>query len=177
LAKKLRVYEIAKELNLSNKEALDLCLALGIDVKSHSSSVEEAHVDRVRRRAQREGIGIYGEQQAPKREEAPAATAPAPPAAPEPEPEVKASDEGKPDLATVIAKESQRREEQEEAAIANAARSAREGVEGRPAGRPRPDAPLSFSGKPIPPPPGRAPMRSFSGKPIPPPPRPIGPRG
>jgi translation initiation factor IF-2 len=175
LAKKLRVYEIAKELNLSNKEALDLCLALGIDVKSHSSSVEEAHVDRVRRRAQREGIGIYGEQQAPKREEAPAATAPAPPAAPEPEPEVKASDEGKPDLATVIAKESQRREEQEEAAIANAARSAREGVEGRPAGRPRPDAPLSFSGKPIPPPPGRAPMRSFSGKPIPPPPRPIGP--
>jgi translation initiation factor IF-2 len=60
LAKKLRVYEIAKELNLSNKEALDLCLALGIDVKSHSSSVEEAHADRVRRRAQREGIGIYG---------------------------------------------------------------------------------------------------------------------
>jgi len=180
LAKKLRVYEIAKELNLSNKEALDLCLALGIDVKSHSSSVEEAHVDRVRRRAQRDGIGIYGEhqeqdqepQQRPK-EQAPLGASPAPVVPTEPEEQPPVQD--KPDLAAVIAKESQRREEEEEAAIANAARSAREGLEGRQPGRPRPDAPLSFSGKPIPPPPGKTPLRSLSGKPIPPPPRPIGP--
>ncbi len=62
MAKKLRVYEIAKELGLSNKEALDLCLSLGIDVKSHSSSVEEAHADRARRKAQREHLGKYADQ-------------------------------------------------------------------------------------------------------------------
>lgn len=65
LARKLRVYEIAKELGLSNKEALDLCLALGVDVKNHSSSVEEAHADRIRRRAQRDHLGIYAEATTP----------------------------------------------------------------------------------------------------------------
>ena len=43
LAKKIRVYELARELGLTNKEALDLCIDLGIGVKSHSSSIEDAH--------------------------------------------------------------------------------------------------------------------------------------
>ncbi|MGC8481984.1 MAG: translation initiation factor IF-2 N-terminal domain-containing protein, partial [Acidimicrobiales bacterium] len=34
LAKKIRVYELAKELGLENKEALDYCIAMGIGVKS-----------------------------------------------------------------------------------------------------------------------------------------------
>ena len=55
LAKKMRVYELARELGLTNKEGLDLCLAMGIGVTSHSSSIEEAQADRVRRRAEREG--------------------------------------------------------------------------------------------------------------------------
>src|ERR1700686_351569 len=56
LAKKIRVYELARELGLTNKEALDLCLALGIGVKSHSSSIEDQQADRVRRKADREGF-------------------------------------------------------------------------------------------------------------------------
>ena len=184
MAKKLRVYEIGKELGLSNKEALDLCIALGIDVKSHSSSVEDAHADRVRRRAQREHLGIYGDGRG--------AGAPAPALAPEkpeaetpreeksavapPRPEVakEASldqpEAKKPDLAAVIAEEAARREEAERVAIANAAKSTRPEVpEGVAQRRP---APASPSGQPIPPPPRRAPMTSLSGRPIPPPPRP-----
>ncbi len=184
MAKKLRVYEIGKELGLSNKEALDLCIALGIDVKSHSSSVEDAHADRVRRRAQREHLGIYGgggeagapapalapekpEAEAP-REEKSAVAPPRPEVAKEAsldQPEAK-----KPDLAAVIAEEAARREEAERVAIANAAKSTRPEVpEGVAQRRP---APVSPSGQPVPPPPRRAPMTSLSGRPIPPPPRP-----
>jgi translation initiation factor IF-2 len=54
--KKIRVYELARELGLTNKEALDLCIDLGIGVKSHSSSIEDQQADRVRRKAEREGL-------------------------------------------------------------------------------------------------------------------------
>ena len=50
------MYELARELGLTNKETLDLCVALGIGVKSHSSSVVEPQADRVRRKAEREGL-------------------------------------------------------------------------------------------------------------------------
>src|SRR6202041_2248493 len=56
LPKKIRVYELAKELGLSNKEGLELALSLGIGVKSHSSSIEDAQADRVRRKADAEGL-------------------------------------------------------------------------------------------------------------------------
>ncbi len=56
MAKKIRVYELGRELGLTNKEALDLCVALGIGVKSHSSSIEDAQADRVRRKADAEGL-------------------------------------------------------------------------------------------------------------------------
>ncbi|HEX2065159.1 MAG TPA: translation initiation factor IF-2 N-terminal domain-containing protein, partial [Acidimicrobiales bacterium] len=56
MAKKIRVYELARELGLTNKEALDLCESLGIGVRSHSSSIEDAQADRVRRKADREGL-------------------------------------------------------------------------------------------------------------------------
>ncbi len=56
MANKIRVYELARELGLQNKEALDLCVSLGIGVKSHSSSIEEQQADRVRRKADREGL-------------------------------------------------------------------------------------------------------------------------
>ncbi len=52
----MRVHELAKELGLTNKEAVDLCVAMGIDIKGHSSSIIEAQADRVRRRAEREGL-------------------------------------------------------------------------------------------------------------------------
>ena len=53
---KVRVYELARELGMTNKEILDLCDALGIGAKSHSSSIEDAQADRVRRKAEREGL-------------------------------------------------------------------------------------------------------------------------
>ena len=56
MAARIRVYELARELGLTNKETLDLCESLGIGVKSHSSSIEDAQADRVRRKADREGL-------------------------------------------------------------------------------------------------------------------------
>lgn len=95
MAKRIRVYELAKELGLTNKEALDLCVSLGIGVKSHSSSIEDAQADRARRKAEREGM-VRAEQpqeepsvqskkqeppsvQQPKQEKASAPSAPAAP--------------------------------------------------------------------------------------------------
>jgi translation initiation factor IF-2 len=57
VAQNIRVHQLARELGLANKDILDLCNALGIGVKSHSSSIQEAQADRIRRRAQREGLG------------------------------------------------------------------------------------------------------------------------
>ncbi len=53
---KVRVYELAREMGLSNKEVIDLCNSLGVGVKSHSSSIVDAQADRVRRKAEREGL-------------------------------------------------------------------------------------------------------------------------
>src|SRR5438477_6230064 len=81
LAKKIRVYELARELGLTNKEALDLCESLGIGVKSHSSSIEDAQADRVRRKADREGLRRQApppEPETPKRAARATAAAPAP---------------------------------------------------------------------------------------------------
>jgi translation initiation factor IF-2 len=68
------VYELARELGLTNKETLDLCDALGIGVKSHSSSVVEAQADRVRRKAKREGLTRDEQPAEPKPEKKKAAT-------------------------------------------------------------------------------------------------------
>ena len=54
--KKIRIAELAKELGLTNKEALDLSQTMGIDVKGVSSSMEDAQADRVRRRAVKDGL-------------------------------------------------------------------------------------------------------------------------
>ncbi len=56
MAAKIRLHELARELGLTNKETLDLCVGLGIGVKSHSSSIEDAQADRARRKAEREGL-------------------------------------------------------------------------------------------------------------------------
>ena len=53
---KVRVYELARDLGLTNAETLGLCESLGIGVKSHSSSIVDAQADRVRRRAKRDGL-------------------------------------------------------------------------------------------------------------------------
>ena len=44
----VRIYEIAKENNVSSKELLELCQKLGIDVKSHSSAVSDEQVIQIK---------------------------------------------------------------------------------------------------------------------------------
>ena len=46
---KMRVYELARELNISSREFVSRLEKLGIAVKSHSSSLESGDVDRIRR--------------------------------------------------------------------------------------------------------------------------------
>jgi len=88
LPKKIRVYELAHELGLTNKEALDLCLSLGMGVKSHSSSIEDAQADRARRKADREGLRrpVQPEEPEAPAKKAAAKKAPAKKAAPPAEP-------------------------------------------------------------------------------------------
>ncbi|MCY3925230.1 MAG: translation initiation factor IF-2 N-terminal domain-containing protein, partial [bacterium] len=101
MAKKLRVYDLARELGISNTKCLELCKSLGIGVKATSSSMDEAHAYRVRKLAERDNLIASGPPPAPEarepappeagpsRSEAPAAAPPPParargPAAPPP---------------------------------------------------------------------------------------------
>ena len=45
---KLKVYELAKEMNLSNTEMLERLNKAGISVKSHLSTLEESDVEKVK---------------------------------------------------------------------------------------------------------------------------------
>ena len=46
---KVRVYEVARELNMNNRELLNRIQSLGIQVRNHMSALDPAEVDRVRR--------------------------------------------------------------------------------------------------------------------------------
>ncbi|MGL4854609.1 MAG: translation initiation factor IF-2, partial [Lentisphaeria bacterium] len=46
--KKIRVYELAKELNLSNTEMINMLQKYGVEIKSHMSSVEQSVIDAVK---------------------------------------------------------------------------------------------------------------------------------
>src|SRR5215207_10007281 len=54
--KKIRVYELARELGVDNAVVVDLANELKIGVKSHSSSIDEPSADRVRRLADSRGL-------------------------------------------------------------------------------------------------------------------------
>ncbi len=58
---KMRVYELAKILNVSNKELIGKLNELGAEVKSHSSGVDEAMAEKVKK--------LYQEGSNPKKEE------------------------------------------------------------------------------------------------------------
>ena len=66
MAKILRVHELAKELGMSNQETLDLCGKLGIGVKTQSSTIIEQQADRVRAKAEREGLVREQQPEEPK---------------------------------------------------------------------------------------------------------------
>jgi translation initiation factor IF-2 len=175
LAAKIRVHELARELGLTNKEALDLALKLGIGVKTHSSGIEEAQADRVRRRAERDGLVRAEQPEEPKpakpsRSAAKAAPAePAPAPAPEaPAPAAAAPAPVEPAPAPAPAPEPVR-----ESAPAAAARAATPDVEAPAApARPAPstDGGPSEGWNPRPSSPPAAPPRPTAGRPAPPPP-------
>ncbi|MDQ3033315.1 MAG: translation initiation factor IF-2 N-terminal domain-containing protein, partial [Myxococcota bacterium] len=48
-ATKVRVYEVARELGMDNRELMNRFAALGIPVRNHMSALEPAEVDRVKR--------------------------------------------------------------------------------------------------------------------------------
>ncbi|WP_419917765.1 translation initiation factor IF-2 [Candidatus Poriferisocius sp.] len=226
----IRIYELARELGLENKETLDLCVMLGIGVKSHSSSIVDAQADRVRRRAHRDGlvrppepepepepVVVEAEPVVVEPEPEPVVVVEAEPVVVEPEPEpvvvvepepepVEPEPEPEPEPVVVVEPEPEPVVEAKPEPASKpvrvvtssggapprprpvvppaefrvpgdsssspprpASRPAPEPPEAQPAASARPSPPLSRSGKPIPPPPGRPPMSS-SGKPIPPPP-------
>src|SRR5215468_7832315 len=49
-----RVYEVAKDMGLANKDLVDKIRALGIEVKNHMSALEPDDVARVRRALEKE---------------------------------------------------------------------------------------------------------------------------
>ena len=85
---KLRVYQLARELNRDNAEIIRELQHMGVPVTSHSNTVEDRLADRLRRE-----LGVYVPAEAakhalPEEEVVEAATveAPAPPETPQPEP-------------------------------------------------------------------------------------------
>jgi translation initiation factor IF-2 len=181
--KKIRVYELARELGVENAVVLDLANELKIGVKSHSSSIDDPSADRVRRLADSKGLRkepvVEEPEPAPKAPEpevpavekapAPVAEPAEPEAAPPPPHRVVRSTGGLPEPAPLPPRPAPTREptpapgERREEAPAAASDAA--------APPAPPAAPRSPSGRPIPPPPG--------GRPIPPPPgqRPASPSG
>jgi translation initiation factor IF-2 len=186
--KKIRVYELARELGVENAVVLDLANELKIGVKSHSSSIDDPSADRVRRLADSKGLRREPTveepepapaepepepEKIPAAKEAPAPKEPAPadaePAQPEPPPHrVVRSTGGLPEPPPPAPRPAPTREpapapaERPREDIAPAA-----AVDATAA----PPQPRSPSGRPIPPPPGA--------RPIPPPPggRPLTPPG
>jgi translation initiation factor IF-2 len=89
--KKIRVYELARELGVDNAVIVELSNELKIGVKSHSSSIDEPSADRVRRLADSKGLRreVAPEPEpepAPVPEPVPEPVVAETPAAPEPEP-------------------------------------------------------------------------------------------
>ncbi|MCW6034809.1 translation initiation factor IF-2 [Spirulina subsalsa FACHB-351] len=60
---KTRIYELSKELNLENRDILNICEQLNIAVKSHSSTITESQVERIRAASKRYKSGQMGNKQ------------------------------------------------------------------------------------------------------------------
>ncbi|MGZ4678522.1 MAG: translation initiation factor IF-2, partial [Ilumatobacteraceae bacterium] len=62
----MRVHELAKKLGMTNAEMMALCEAMGVGVKTHSSTLIEAQADRLERRAIRDGLTRDEQPEEPK---------------------------------------------------------------------------------------------------------------
>ena len=180
---KVRVYELARELDVTNKEIIALCESLGIDAKSHSSSLVEAQADRVRKKAISDGISTKKSKgkAKPKSETGKDSD------------KANQSKSEKTTKSVSSKKPPPKKTEKTEStpttentSVVSSKKSSSKAVAGKPstddvkATKPKPTEtnttpeqrapkapPVSASGKPIPPPPGPI---SKSGRPIPPPP-------
>ncbi|HEY0709443.1 MAG TPA: translation initiation factor IF-2, partial [Polyangia bacterium] len=86
---RMRVYELAKELNIPHKDLLTKIRAMGMEIANHMSNLEPGEADRIRRTIDRERHETLVEQRLSdtvirRRSRVPAAAAPAPAAAPPP---------------------------------------------------------------------------------------------
>ena len=199
--KKIRVHELSKELGMTSKELLGLAQKLGIGASSPSASIEDAQADRIRRRADADGLRrevapaeaakspratkSSSSTKAPPVETPPEAAPVAPVEAPAPvvaevpvapaEAPVELAAPAAPAPSTtksvrsraVVAKPAPTRVASPDGptTIRPTQRTSGDAPEG---GVVRPRPPLSQTGRPIPPPPGRP--LSQTGRPIPPPP-------
>ncbi len=92
---KFRVYEIAREFQLSNKEVMELLEEIGVHVKSHNSTVSEAELVKIK-----EKIKEYKQrpkEEKKKEEPAPKAPEKKPEAAPPPKPKEKPQEKKPPE--------------------------------------------------------------------------------
>ncbi|MCH1513293.1 MAG: translation initiation factor IF-2 [Acidimicrobiales bacterium] len=194
---KVRVYDLARELDITNKQVIALCESLGIEASSHSSSLVVSQADRVRKKAESEGL-LEGKETAPEpvTEKLEATTAQKPvvekmvqsknavsskkPPQKKPEPvEKKPEHNVNPSAQIVTSKKPSPNKptvEVEKTEKDSAPQPVKEAEKKPPVQKASPEevgeatanqAPVSPSGKRIPPPPS---PRSASGKPIPPPP-------
>src|SRR5205809_269970 len=83
---KMRVHQIAKELGLASKDAVDMLTKLGVDVRNHASTIEDADAAKLRGLVKNGSATPATPAPAPRAAAAPAPAtrAPAPPAAPAP---------------------------------------------------------------------------------------------
>ena len=84
----VRIYELSREFDMPNKEVIEICREAGLEVKSHSSTIDEDEADLIRRRlAALLGDQVEEPEPEPPPEPGPPALAVAePPEPPEPEP-------------------------------------------------------------------------------------------
>ncbi len=83
----VRIYELSREFDMPNKEVIEICREAGLEVKSHSSTIDEDEADLIRRRlAALLGDQVEEPEPEPPPEPGPPAIAVAePPEPPEPE--------------------------------------------------------------------------------------------
>ena len=66
---RIRVHELARELGRQNKEVMEFLKAMGVDVKSHMSSVDEPHIAMVKRKFAESGKEHMTKLETPRTEE------------------------------------------------------------------------------------------------------------
>ena len=53
---RIKLYDIAKELNIPSKELVDLAIKLKMDVKSHLSAISEEDAEKLRKEAKNQNL-------------------------------------------------------------------------------------------------------------------------